>query len=561
MPRRQEKIICTNCRRRHRACDGNTGSDSCSECRDKGIHCDIVNTIGQHQAQHSAGPRQLRQRQTRQRPRQTATISRPEDALAVSQRGLLPRQDSPQVQQLLAGRSRLVGGYDLGTRNGAFLWAEASGNTVRASDKLDVKSVEFAEKKRESPMIAAIVKDEEQDKNILYVGRKVERQLRNGKLTESDVFILPKLALLEGYKDQVLGPRDDTDEYSRLTHDHADEILQRLQLTLARFQGQRVEVPLLFHNSDPHVFTLNTAADIIEGISAWFWDRAKCQIHDSLGCAPETTIQILEKAEVAAPVPEIWANAVPMVNRYREYLIKAGFPAVHIVSEAKCAAVLVARHLQTSDAGPEDIARAMESVLLVFDLGAGTLDLTATEVIQGEHLKIKTLVQSTGSFWGSQQINETFKHYLPEIIGPDFDRMVAQLSVGQPDKSVLLESFTRGFEVAKQEFELNSNDRVTVDYDRSDRGLPPDLGNPWIGGNYLSISPVRMQAILAEYARGLEGPIADQLQRLRRGGFLKRGRRVEMYCVGGGSRSQFVINHLKETVTSASVKTSTANTE
>jgi hypothetical protein len=510
-----------------------------------------------HQAQHSPSPRQLRRRGQRQ----TASKSRPEDVLALSQRGLLPRQDSPQVQRLSAGRSRIVIGYDFGTRNGALLWAEASGNAVRASDKLDVKSVEFAEKKKESPMIAAIVHDKEQDKNILYVGRKVERQLRNGKLTERDVFILPKLALLEGYQNQVLGPRDDTDEYSRLSHDHADEILQRLQLTFARFQGQRVEVPLLFHSSDPHVFTLNAAADVIEGISAWFWDRAKSQIHDSLGCAPETTIQILKKAEVAAPVPEIWANAVPIVNKYREYLIKAGFPAVHIVSEAKCAALVVARHLQTSDASPEDITRAMDSVFLVFDLGAGTLDITATEVVQGDHLEIKTLVQSTGSFWGSQQINETFKQYLPSMIGAEFDRIVAQLSDGPPDKNVLLEPFTRGFEVAKQEFELNSNDRVTIDFDHSMRGLPPNLANPWIGGNYLSISPGQMKTILADYARGLEGPVAGQLQRLRRGGFLKRGRRVEVYCVGGGCRSQFVINHLKETVTSAAVKTSTANTE
>lgn len=297
-----------------------------------------------------------------------------------------------------------------------------------------------------------------------------------------------------------------------------------------------------------------------EGVAAWLLDRIRVDIRDALGYSTDDMNRILPNSRVAAAVPEIWADN--MVDTFRKLLFKVGFPNVHIVSEPKCASVVIASEVLASirgaNHGPEQLEaalkEAMQTITMVYDLGAGTLDLATTQIEAIEpKLKIKSIVRGAGSLWGSNQIDEIFKGRLRSFIGDSYDTIVSQLSgAGAYNEDLLVEPFARGFEKAKRDFDHKHPQEVVVSFD-SVRRLPPVPGVPALRGGSLTLSYEDMIGILEEYVKGMYGPIEDQISQIHDKGLAPLGTRVELRCVGGGSKSEYLREDLKNHVRSVRV--------
>lgn len=303
-----------------------------------------------------------------------------------------------------------------------------------------------------------------------------------------------------------------------------------------------------------------------EGIAAWLLDRIIVDIRERKGYSTNDMKQILPRSRVAAAVPEIWADS--MVDEFQKILIKVGFPNVHIVSEPKCASVVIADEVLADIRGaghsPEQLEAALEeakkTITIVYDLGAGTLDLATTQIEAIEpKLKIKSIVKGTGSLWGSTQINEIFKkRWIRYLIGNPYDMVVTQLSqswnngFGSEDLSddqrykedLLIEPFARGFEETKRDFDHNDPQDLVVSF-RSARRLPPFPGVPALQDGVLSLSHDSMIGILQEYVEGMHEPVKNQKKQLLENGLWPPGTKVELRCVGGGSKSEYLRHRLQ----------------
>ena len=391
------------------------------------------------------------------------------------------------------------------------------------------------------------------DDNILCVGPDCETLLKNGKVRRDQVFTLPKLSLLRGREEEVLdqsGPESDTAQADRT----AMEIEEAHQKAFEYHKDQLIRVPLPYDQTH-YEFTLRTPSDIIQGITVWLWYWIKhaiiTQVGDPTNALPEV---FASQARVVASVPEMWTDA--MIDQFRHILNKVGFPGgVYPVSETKCCAMALAHekwssiHWSKPDLLGLMEAEALRTVIIVFDLGAGTMDLASFIITETRPmLKARTLVPSSGRLWGAQQQNQILKKRVPGLIGRDFADLVRHrsrdFSGGEYNEELILEPFARGFEMAKRKALPESTNSLYVDFE-SWPPLPPVAGPTALQDGSLVVSRDEMRSIMDVYVQELHGPIADQLRLLNEAGAIHENTRVELHCVGGGSKSQYIIDNLR----------------
>lgn len=367
MARSTGKWRCSNCQQRHRGCGGYDLSENnpqCAECRQQNIDCDIA-------VQSDETPAPKRRRVTRQNATlPPSTLPRP--------RTLAAPQEDTQLVKLRQGELKLVIGLDFGTENSAASVAIVpTGFGLQAGRPIPNTSIQFAGEKEVMMQVAIL---SSLAGNTMFVGKQVERMLCRGEIHQENVFLFPKLALLNGVEDQVLGAKENANTHIKQAHRRAEQIHQWQSRIFLRFIDQEIRIPL---DSACYTFTLKSARDIIEGIAAWLWDKIVADIRDQNGWSNTDAAEVLKQAKVAAAVPEIWTDT--MVDQFRLCLFKGGFPNINIVSEAKCAAIVIAHKRQSTlhqkyeylpEAKAAEMAKTLSTIMIVFDLGAGTLSFT-----------------------------------------------------------------------------------------------------------------------------------------------------------------------------------------
>lgn len=143
---------------------------------------------------------------------------------------------------------------------------------------------------------------------------------------------------------------------------------------------------------------------------------------------------------------------------------------------------------------------------------------------------------------------------------------MTHLSNGQDNEDLLLEPFGRGFEAAKRGFNMKSEEDVPVHFGQSavspclwcrttltassdsEHRLPTVNDVPNLRGENLIVTPDFMiNKILEPYVAEMYEPVHNQTDALTAAGLLKGKARLEMYCVGGGSKSDYVRKDLGKT--------------
>ena len=570
---------CTNCITFGLYCKDPTTVDgvrACSECRRQDIFCDIT----QPRSKPNSIPPVRRQRSTRLQQKSAAspasvtpesytsrqtranttdhgipTDANAREVLIASQQSAPSPDLSEEVEQLMSGELELLIDIDLGTKFASASFTIAKSKTgIKPGVPIRIRSVLF-DGTHEAPMEAVVRPID----NILLVGKKVQALLRANIVPPEQVFRLPKLALLKGREEKVLGRRNPGNGESVQAHAHACKIRQYHDTALKFVEGQNVQVPLQYQGAQ-YPLTLRSAVDILEGVAAWLWGRIRHDISTDLAVSSEVLATILSRARLGVAAPEIWSDE--MLDELLDILIKVGMPNVTILSEAKCSAVVIVydkwcRLVSSPSYSDQSAAGALKTIMIVFDIGAGTVDTTTVAIVEIEPtLIIKTLVPSAGSFHGSQQLNEIFKKMISVFIGlQEYPRVLAQVCPLQGDEDRFLEAFARGFEEAKRDFDPDSQSDIPIAFDAQGAWqLPPIHGVPALQHGQLMISADDMRSIFGEYVQGLCTPIYDQLQALEDAQKKTAETTVEIHCVGGGSKSEFIWRTLDRKFPGARIK-------
>ncbi|KAL3857840.1 hypothetical protein ACJMK2_012470 [Sinanodonta woodiana] len=108
-------------------------------------------------------------------------------------------------------------------------------------------------------------------------------------------------------------------------------------------------------------------------------------------------------------VPAIWnENAKSVMRKAAE---KAGIPGNQLILaiEPEAAAVNCLYLSVQERSGLDDLGRVGDK-FMVIDLGGGTIDITAVEVVQNKpYNRLKEIVGANGGAWGGQRVNEAFQ--------------------------------------------------------------------------------------------------------------------------------------------------------
>uniref|UniRef100_K1QN76 Heat shock 70 kDa protein 12A n=1 Tax=Magallana gigas TaxID=29159 RepID=K1QN76_MAGGI len=157
-------------------------------------------------------------------------------------------------------------------------------------------------------------------------------------------------------------------------------------------------------------------------------------------------------------VPAIWSD--PAKAFMRRSAMEAGIDSdmLTIALEPEAAALYV-KHLPVERRVCEDECEdygtfAPGSKYIVVDVGGGTLDITAHEVLEDGH--VKELIKATGGNWGGTKVDEEYMDFIKCLIGEDTTKYIDE---NQP--SVFFEA-CREFEMAKRTIKPNSDGKFNV---------------------------------------------------------------------------------------------------
>lgn len=157
-------------------------------------------------------------------------------------------------------------------------------------------------------------------------------------------------------------------------------------------------------------------------------------------------------------VPAIWSD--PAKAFMRKSAIEAGIDSrmLTIALEPEAAALYV-KHLPVEKRICENECEDFEtfapgSKYIVVDVGGGTVDITAHEVLEDDH--VKELIKATGGNWGGTKVDEEYMDFIKRLIGEDTARYIDENT-----PSVFFES-CREFEMAKRTIKPNSDGKFNV---------------------------------------------------------------------------------------------------
>ena len=352
---------CSSCQTARRKCESSSNSVRCKRCTELDLPCNISQLIA---AQH---PRHVARTQPK-----AATIE-PSSATQGSQ---VPASQLPPPSQsttsyewtlLIQDDYRLVIGLDIGTKFSSVCWQRLPrAATLTPGQAIETRNIRV-EGEHRIPTEAAIVVNVDTSHASMVFGPAVEEHLKLGMIEDKNVFRLLKLSLMPEHGDEfsedVLMMKD-----VRATHDVA--------LQSAPFGDIGVECDF---DKTQHTCNVSHVSHVFREYLRYLWDKVKVDIQQVSNLSNGDLQQILSstKTAVSVAVPAIWTN--PMIDQFRKLLAAAGLPNVHIVSEPKCAAAVIAleeqrRLLETHsiDHRDEALERLRRVKKIILDMGHGT---------------------------------------------------------------------------------------------------------------------------------------------------------------------------------------------
>lgn len=461
------------------------------------------------------------------------------------------------MQLLMSGELKLVAGIDFGVGYSSIDYC-----TVRPREALTFNSwvaptsVTFLDSTNTVPMEIGVVQDKLTGKLCVVCETLLKHSLTKGDLLQKDVIVFPKLSLLSGHEQDVLGERDPADERQTKAYSFADSIKRSHDLAMQPLIGKTVEVKLPRANKVVE-FKLSGTQVFVDIWLALLVDALIGDIQDSLGGSWEDIENVLSKSVVTVASPESWSDE--MNDYLRKSALAANLQNVRIVSEAKSSALAVIFD-SSQEAGKADAANAIaalqDSVSMVVDHGAGTLDVTTAylEPSEKEKLVLRTAFQSTSVLCGAQFLNEIFIEYLPQLLGHPYEELVQKLADNNYDEPrSLAVRMKRTFEEVKQSISATITEPSLLEdailcY-LSQQFIVAGRGRRGI----LEVPPEVMREIFDRHMKGVFEAIDSQKVLLVKREDLK-DKVLHIVCVGGGNRNKYMVQKIKDEYSSKTVK-------
>ena len=263
---------------------------------------------------------------------------------------------------------RLVIGLDIGTKFSSVCWQRLPrAATLTPGQAIETRNIRV-EGEHRIPTEAAIVVNVDTSHASMVFGPAVEEHLKLGMIEDKNVFRLLKLSLMPEHGDEfsedVLMMKD-----VRATHDVA--------LQSAPFGDIGVECDF---DKTQHTCNVSHVSHVFREYLRYLWDKVKVDIQQVSNLSNGDLQQILSSHQNRGICRcSCDLDEHPMIDQFRKLLAAAGLPNVHIVSEPKCAAAVIAleeqrRLLETHsiDHRDEALERLRRVKKIILDMGHGT---------------------------------------------------------------------------------------------------------------------------------------------------------------------------------------------
>ncbi|XP_033731576.1 heat shock 70 kDa protein 12B-like, partial [Pecten maximus] len=199
-------------------------------------------------------------------------------------------------------------------------------------------------------------------------------------------------------------------------------------------------------------------------------------------------------------VPAIWNLKAKQFMREAAQMAGIDDNQLTLALEPEAASLYcrqVPRSVDRTTGGRPSIAnfKAGDKYLLM-DLGGGTIDITAHEILENDHLK--EIIEPTGGYWGSLRVNEEFTRFLQRLCGQD---VLAELQANNPRR------FIEGFDDPKKKRKHGRYSYVDDAFDRHVRkGDLVQYGKFQDGKDYHPLNNHQTQAWFDFYASDVRNP-------------------------------------------------------
>ncbi len=352
---------CSSCRAARRKCESASNNVRCKRCRELNLRCGVSQLIT------DSTPRNATPTKTGLASPNSSPATQSSRILSLHLPSASQSATSYEWIQLLRDDYRVLIGLDIGTKFSSVCWQRLPrGATLAPGQVVETRNIRV-EGEHRIPTEAAIVLDDDTNTARMIFGPAVEEHLKLGMIEDKNVFRLLKLSLMPEHGDEfsedVLMMKD-----VRAMHDVA----------LESAPVGDVKITCEFEKTERTCHIAN-ASHVFREYLCYLWDKVRLDIQQVSNLSNEDlqTVLTSTKTAVSVAVPAIWTNA--MIDQFRQLLATPGLPNVHIVSEPKCAAAVIAleeqRRLAQTHAiehQGEALARLRKVKKIVLDTGHGT---------------------------------------------------------------------------------------------------------------------------------------------------------------------------------------------
>jgi hypothetical protein len=459
------------------------------------------------------------------------------------------------IKELVDGQHVLCVGIDVGTGNSAACWeVVAKGQALTPGFNVAFTQVQLGADWYQPTQAAFALKDGEP--RLVSFDAEIENLGENG-LDRQHVLFLLKLMLAS----------------PDAQHNEEEK---KMLASIRRSNNKAIEY-YRAENLLPE--NVNGILDVFREWLRSLWDLICDHITSVTDLSPKDLHRICENnTRVVVAVPAIWTPS--MNNRFRRLLIDAGFPKPNLRSEPKLAAAAIIRkelqksfqnHTPTAPEVGKLLKEWRERSIVVMDIGRGTLvslaisfcdlwpgslsiltimqDLSTVQVTNlFPSLKLTSLLAGAGSMSGNELLDCKFGTALVPILQPYMDEITEAVGMRRNE---VIQSFVRGFERAKRDFNVDQTGEVKIAFREVKEidGALPRIPAIRLTATAIYVPVTLIREVFDDYIELVKALLDQQLEDLEESKFARINRR-SIFLVGGGSQipyiSKTLIDHYRK---------------
>ena len=381
------------------------------------------------------------------------------------------------------------------------------------------------------PAMAVIVRKEDGTLELM-LGQRAQDALKAGKVKPKDIMRMLKCnqVITNGFRGLVKWKEDVRQRINKIAKEHED--IMRASI------GDSATVKVV-HPTRKTIreVQISMLEDITEEFLRYLLDMLKIAVQRAYDLSEDDVEYVFrKKADLGIGVPSVWPEEAQL--DLRSQLDYADWPASTLIcSEAKSAAIFTI--LSAVMEGSLHGSAAQDTQYLIADIGFGTGDFATIEVLSTQPAEVKQPVLGGGSFCGSGRLQEIFCELAPHWRYDGYS-FAEELHKSGMSEEEFFRALSEEFEDLKCLVD-GDPDEYTIRY--MAKISVPNLG-PIETPRSFVITRAQMHQVYDLWVAEIIELLDEQLWKTR--SICSRFEEVAIVFVGGGSRSQYLIDAARE---------------